>query len=501
MLVVAQFPIADARPFRPDRWNRHAKPKWPSPVTDIRPEFVHFFGRAFERRRGADNAFTDETTFCQARRALRFDDLASRRVGPAEVRFRPVAAFRRLYSDGNVVTRLEVGISHNRRQLYAPSLGTLDTTAVLRIVSDICDLPTSVPPLGGSAAGPLLRQGKAIARLFEHATTPKSPHEAAANPRVETSEASLVSDGQPMLLVELPSGTAFELPAGWKRLDSEKTKGAKLTFGRLRTPAGVVSTWLIEADAAQPTDLRSLRLCLLRLHADLECLDITLHYARSRLIPPDGDIDTLQALYDYFNKATALINREKWAGISQSAILEAYDAADMVTPSAIRTNLVEQFSVVRRQVLRKIEDYEARRTAIRLVSITTVSPGGTYVEKSVVTNVSGQGNIVNIAEYMNNVTNTVTQNLSGSSAPAEVQDLLKQLVQQIEAISTQVDPAKTKQMGGDAEVLSREVASAEPRRQWYEVSLKGLKEAAEAVGAIAAPIATTVKKLWPLLLP
>jgi len=55
-------------------------------------------------------------------------------------------------------------------------------------------------------------------------------------------------------------------------------------------------------------------------------------------------------------------------------------------------------------------------------------------------------------------------------------------------------------MGKNLEALSKEVASDEPDRQWYEVSLGGLKEAAQAVGEIAKPILNTVGMLSTLLL-
>jgi hypothetical protein len=56
-------------------------------------------------------------------------------------------------------------------------------------------------------------------------------------------------------------------------------------------------------------------------------------------------------------------------------------------------------------------------------------------------------------------------------------------------------------MGSDVETLSKEMSQPKPRRAWYELSLKGLREAAEAVGEIGKPIVETVKLLWPLLLP
>ena len=123
------------------------------------------------------------------------------------------------------------------------------------------------------------------------------------------------------------------------------------------------------------------------------------------------------------------------------------------------------------------------------------------MDKSVTVNQSGSG-IVNIAEYMSNVTNTVTSNLDRAPGQAsEVKDLVRALTEQIAALSKQVDPKQTQNMGDAVETISKEMTKSEPRRAWYDLSLKGLKEAAEALGEVGTPILGIVKKLWPLLLP
>ncbi|MFM4805902.1 hypothetical protein ACEUC3_18720 [Aeromonas bivalvium] len=112
----------------------------------------------------------------------------------------------------------------------------------------------------------------------------------------------------------------------------------------------------------------------------------------------------------------------------------------------------------------------------------------------------GPGAIVNIAEYMANVTNTVTQNVNGSTQPAEVKALVASLAAKIKEASTHIDPDKTKEMGSDLETLSKEMTQAKPRCKWYELSLSGLKEAAEAIGQVGKPILEVLEKLSPLLL-
>jgi len=121
------------------------------------------------------------------------------------------------------------------------------------------------------------------------------------------------------------------------------------------------------------------------------------------------------------------------------------------------------------------------------------------VDKSVNTNIGGMGNILNVSEYMSNVTNQVNNNLQQTSASDDAKALVQQLTEQIKAISNQSDPALIQKMGKDLKKLSEEMVDQQPNEEYFRVSLKGIREAAEAVGAIAKPIINTVLKLMPLL--
>jgi hypothetical protein len=114
--------------------------------------------------------------------------------------------------------------------------------------------------------------------------------------------------------------------------------------------------------------------------------------------------------------------------------------------------------------------------------------------------VSGIGNILNMAEFMTGVTNTVNQNVHQSAAADEVKALVKALASQVTSVAPKVDVANAEQLGKNLEALSKELSAAKPQRKWYEVSLDGLKEAAEAIGELGIPIVQTVAKLTSLLL-
>lgn len=500
MLVSFQFPIADTRIFHADRSLRLPKPDWPTPNTEFNAQFVHFFGMTKKRHRSPDNAWPDEICYCSACRAVRFENLQTVRVGCSEPwyiykRFRPRCAFRRLFSDGQSVVRAEIGLAHHERKVGRAAIPLLSANEVIQIVSGLCDLPTRVPGIEvPSGSQKLITRGSSIAKLYARGTL------ARRNDDKLNTALQLVEAGNPVIIAELgPSesiGDAEDI--GFIQIPAERVYGAVVCYGRLRRPEGLVGVWLLGQGAASAPVLRSLRLCLLRLHAEQEVLDIVLKHLRRGVLQVSPTEATTNDLDNYFNSKTRMINRTFRSSVDQSAILAAFDAADQVVPPASRDNLVERYNGARRQIWKKIEDYQIRRQSTRVVSVVSVEAGGTFVNKNVVVN--GDGNIVNVAEVMANVTNVVNTNLAVSDANEDVKTSIRELNLQLQEISTKIQPAAAKSMANDLQTLSNEIASPQPRRRYYELTLGGLKEAAEAVGEIATPIILTVAKLSALLL-
>ncbi len=100
-----------------------------------------------------------------------------------------------------------------------------------------------------------------------------------------------------------------------------------------------------------------------------------------------------------------------------------------------------------------------------------------------------------------NATIHITSGVMESSAPDEVKTLFKTLVDQIEVAKPNIESSKIKQLEKNLKTLGNEVAEEEPNREWYQLSLNGLTEAAKALGVIGKPIVQTVATLMKLLLP
>ena len=493
MIIIFQFPISDTRLFDSEQELRLPIPDWENLKPEFDPQFVKYFGKAVERRLQPDEAWSDEIKFCQANRALKFVELEKHHLGLSEADFRPKCAFRRLFYDGQTVARVEIGLKHHNQTL---ALSLLKPHQLLSIILDICNLPTTVPQINNtSKVISLIKQGTALAKLYADGTI--SQH---AN--IKSRARELIEAGNPLIFIELKSHEAdFPLvPQGFIYIPADKVLGANLAYGRVKTKSGVVNTWILQRGKATKEQARSLRLCILRLHAEQESLDITLNQIKRKRLIISSEQTIVDEFDKYFNEKIKLINRAKYAGINQSAILEAFDACGRVTLPATRKNLINRYEGARNQVWKKIDDYQIRRAATRFVATTELYVEGDMIVKH--SEIKGNRGIVfNDIDFMSNVTATVNNNLENSSSTDEVKALIKQLTDQITAISSQVDDTKQiERMGKNIKKLSEEIAEPEPDRKWYELSIEGLKEAAVAVGEIGIPIIETLKKLGEILL-
>jgi hypothetical protein len=499
VLVIIQHPISDSRAFAGDLDVKLPKPTW-GKLDASKRQFVHFTGRIVDRRRSADHALPDEEQFCLARRAMRLELPKPRRGtfgGPPQ----PVkCAFRRLLSDGNSnVIRFEVGL---KTQLDFSEPNESQAERLLFAVTQVLRVKNHVNRIRADpVTKPILRQGSALAKLFAAATEKLAESKEQRQLCYE-----LVDCGTPIVFVELQPHESLKNPAGFKAIKGfgqiviDQTTRLTVGVGNLRVGPDAVATWIVDPGTAPKEQLRSLRLCLLRLHAEQECLDLVLNQIQTHRIPGNSP-DSTDRLNDYLNRTTRFINRGEWMGIDKSGILSAFDVTMRTASESTQQNRAERFEGARTKVWEKVQGYQIRRMAVRDFYLTQNTNKGIIVEKQIYAPVTGDGNVVNIEGYMNNVRVAVNKSLGNSKADSQAILLTQQLMDEIEKLSKSVEPAVAKQLGSDAQALASEMSQEKPRQKWYELSLGGLKEAAEALGAIAAPVTTIVSQLIGILLP
>lgn len=510
MLAVFQFPISDARPFAPDNAGRLDQPDWP-PSAGFKPQFVRYFGPARKRWKGADEAWTDERTYCNAARALRFPELPSQSskkgglIGEGDLRRYPRCAFRRLFSDGRVVTRVEVGIVLEYRTddpWWSPP-ATLDLERALCMVGELMELEASVPrTFSGEARGPLILRGSPLAALYGRAST-RDPKENLGHARKHP----LVEEGRPLIFLDLERERSEPVhwPEGFTRVDPDSVCGADLAFGWLDSHYGPVGVWILAPGKAKPAGLRSLRLCLLRLHAEQEALDLVLKQLRRQRLRPAVGEQEFRDLEDYLNKSTRLINRSSWGGVSQSAILQAFDASHHEHFSKERAELTRRYEGARKQVWKKIEAYEVRRQTERSQTVYHVN-----IEKMTMVkneqNISGgtfHGPVINHlhAKRIENSFNT----FAAAEPEAELTEAVSTLHEEVTALLQELEAegeeasASTEEVVNQLETFTEQAAKPKPLKEVLEVTAKGLVDAAGTVAKMAGPVTKAVTRVLKIL--
>ncbi|HEX8877715.1 MAG TPA: hypothetical protein VF777_13275 [Phycisphaerales bacterium] len=285
-------------------------------------------------------------------------------------------------------------------------------------------------------------------------------------------------------------------------------------FTRVGTRFGHLCTWLIARSRdCDKTMLRSFRLCILRLHAEQESLDLILRHLNRGTLEVDNDPETADRINAYFNNATRSILRKTWSGIDKSAISNAYEAASSVQYSTDRSVLVSQFNGARKEVLRKILDYQAKRAAIREVSIVNVLEGGKYMEnKSTITlngnflgPVIGQQNADFISNDFQNFANSKPSSELLSAVKNlhdDVHKLMKKLAEDPE-VGQEVVQEKNRVIALHLKTITEQAAAKASGNStvpdYLSVSGKGLIDAAKAVADMAQPIAHAVGVVLRLL--
>ena len=474
MLIVVQFPMADARGLSTETSARLSQPDWGNASTFGSAQFVRYFGPVVDRRKPADVAWVDERFFCHARHAVALPDLQANR----DMR----CAFRRLFvAEGRIVARIELGFSPTVRvgktpeQLVAAPLGIARTSA-------------RVPEDGGpGSTRQLIAQGRRLAKLYAYSTTKKG---------ISTEAARLVEAGRPMVLVELRRGEPFAPPKGATVIAADQVGGCDLAFLWLATDSGAVPAWFMRP-GDDPSRARSLRLSLLRLNAERESLGVVIRLMNREWLRFEPGTDPGQRLRDYLNGTTRKLKQDTWSGISQSAVLQAIDATQEVTQSADREGLQRSLEGIEHQIASKVDSYALEREAARPLETYNVAEGGVLVNRG-----------INIRDSQITGSNVIAAETMGDALvkfqAAPVSDERKQAVEELHKVATDLvnqlpDDKSKADVAKRVEVITKQAAEDDPLEDVVRAAGETIVKIGEGVGELAGPIAKAVNSVLAVL--
>jgi hypothetical protein len=463
MLLIVQFPLADARRFL--ETTKPVGPVWPLPVPDT--EFVRHFGAIRYRPLGGLSGWVGEDLVCQANRAISFNLSGPRASQQAKSRI----AFRRFFSDGWAVGKLEIGF-HITWHCF-PSAKELG--------NHFLSIPVNVRnPLGKRLGSDLAQAGRNLANLYRIASSPTKQ-------AIVEQDKWQVRSGTPLLCLELRDEEEIPIPKDAKSIDlPQDAKGIKLYHYGIPYRGGRIYMWIIRLSSKEADEklVRTLRMYLLRLHAEHESLRLIIQSIARGEIQVTRNTTFSDNLQHYLDKAFKRIAHfeARTGDVNEEIAQMARQSIHIIRPGQIDT-LLENVNDYRRYIRQSIENYARQDASI-------INYG--YMEVHKMENTQGntynfshfQAGILNIESTLTNVSQNVG-NIPGFD-PAE-KDELKRLIEQLNVSLQKVPQEKVEDaeaMADTTRELVENISKDKPNKAKLQITLSGLKQAAENIAKV-----------------
>ncbi|HEY4111462.1 hypothetical protein [Puia sp.] len=267
------------------------------------------------------NDWTGEEYFCNATRALQYVALQDQRFKVSETLKVPVRnIYKRFFSDGNFVNKIELGLRDDDPYLYGDAEEN-PYRELKAFLKHLLQLPVRV------AGQPieLFKSGTALTNLYQQATTPhiSAKHELPG----------LVQEGEPCLLAILQRDEAYYMPGEAKLIDTfplDKEGAPIELYGyTLHLQNDYIKCWIIRIPhegylKGTPANamLRKLRINLMRVHAEKETIKGLLNAVQQKRLDIDGPDTNISLLSEYLKDTSEKLFKPRRAGIDQESILD-----------------------------------------------------------------------------------------------------------------------------------------------------------------------------------
>jgi hypothetical protein len=304
MLLLAQVPLADARPFEREDVRRLPRPRFDLLFDPQSADFVRSFGPLRERALGLRIDWPFENLYCQAARAIRIDMAQLRALkrpsgGPGHL----TPVIRRLLSDSKIVGRAELGLARvPPHPLREPMAGD----DVERLLEDFAHMPVSCPRGDELVRTTVRTMGDVLADQILASTTRHSKAEAF------TPKSWWVTAGRPLLMFQYAQQEVATLPGA---ATAVPVNSATMTLHHMTI--GNELTWLIGlSPRTNMARLRELRLHLMRLHCEHQVAHIMVRHIAYRRLEATDDLE------HYLERTSGLLHRTSFYGHTPSATLK-----------------------------------------------------------------------------------------------------------------------------------------------------------------------------------
>jgi hypothetical protein len=491
MFAAIQVPIADARIFFSDDAGRLRRPGWPFAVTN--KEFVRSFGVVRARPTGPFADWT-ESAYCEADRILRFPSGFGRVSVGRDGRYTVLrCVYRRLFSDGDAVVRLECGLT---TRAGSGVNETFDSDGLTHLVGACLAVPVSVKQPGRTYTGDLATAGVSLAATYRRAT---------GRVGANSDQSWMVTAAAPAIVVQHigdPVGPALQ---HYRRVDELSDDDVVCLHARTQCSKQDVQTFVLRHVVDVDRDkLRRLRHFLFRRHAQREAIKAVLALVRQQRLCYEMGVPESERLSRWIDATLkALTQRSAFGFVVGSEVRLALGLDDVISPGEADL-LANQLQEVRASVrgrLRAVVSTGAPQPTLVIKAAGSFLLGNTIGEMNMedhttqVGNISGStiggiGSKFSVSDSLNTITNG-----TGSD---ELKTLLKELAEQVATMTANASPEHAQAAARNAADLISEATAGDPRPSVLKALGEGLKSAAEAVGKVGLPVVAVVAKILAL---
>jgi hypothetical protein len=408
-------------------------------------------------------------------------------------------------SNGRGITRIELGFSIDHEFMKVPG------QAVLKAVDDVLSLDVRIDFQGaGTREGKLGTSAANLAKHYLAATTRTKPMDGFQP------SAWWVDAGEPLVFVELLDAPIEPRPRTFRTVELPWA-GYRLYYTRALYRGQYIGVWILNAVSGLPvyrragdydeTVTRSVRLHLMRLHAERQTLKSVFQHIDDGRLPVQARREEGDPLQIFLNRASEFLLSKEFNGKAMSPALNAIEAFDDLVAPGQRASLLEQLNDIRPNILKKVRNCTDRAEnyggGVNLLG--NNGPIALQIQmnreegKLVSQFVDAKGAIIHgdfvVADLINGSFNRVKD----SQVNNDLKTNLDALNKAVAAMAQELPADGAKDAAKALDTVTREATSEKPDEDYFATGSNKLLKIAKAVGEAAGPVVSVIGAVAKLL--
>jgi hypothetical protein len=359
MLFIIQYPITDVRKFINTDAYYLSVPSWPLPR--INREFIRNFGITENRKKGGINDWPSEGSYCTANNLIIIPHLEKQYIF-TEGDFKKAAecVFRRFYSDGNSVCRIEIGFKFDMYSI------NIDSDKFFSIIENLLKIDVIVKTSSEKLIScKLIDAYKYINKAYLYSSTSDLPNKSdflmdwwviSSNPFIfieyEEKEEKIFNIDNLMHLNNLGSFLEYEIRLSHFWYNNLNNIPLRIWISRYH------KSGMSYNRSNSPEDFaRKVRLSILRLNAEQESIKNVLRLISQKKIVITPDNESCEKLQQYLNRSTKKFLNKSSFGLPQHELLDELLKFEDIVNESERVLLLEETKKIRKQIKKKLDEF------------------------------------------------------------------------------------------------------------------------------------------------